>query len=59
MLVTADNTVTVKLQQLDKPQASQAQQVTLLVPTRNTLPLGGAQVVTKIVEQPPLTTGAE
>jgi hypothetical protein len=48
------DTVTVKLQQLDWPQKSVAQQMTVLVPIGNTLPLGGTQLVV-IGGQPPLT----
>jgi hypothetical protein len=48
------NTVTVKLQLLDRPQESVALQLTLVVPIGNTLPLDGAQLV-MIGGQPPLT----
>ena len=48
------NTVTVKLQLLDRPQESVALQLTLVVPIGNTLPLGGTQLVV-IGGQPPLT----
>jgi len=48
------NTVTVKLQVLDRPQESVALQLTLVMPIGNTLPLGGTQLVV-IGGQPPLT----
>jgi hypothetical protein len=48
------NTVTVKLQELDRPQESVALQLTVLVPIGNTLPLGGTQLVV-IGGQPLLT----
>jgi hypothetical protein len=48
------NTVTVKLQLLDRPQESVALQLTLVVPIGNTLPLDVAQLV-MIGGQPPLT----
>jgi hypothetical protein len=48
------DTVTVKLQVLDRPQESVALQLTVLVPIGNTLPLGGTQLVV-IGGQPLLT----
>jgi hypothetical protein len=48
------NTVTVKLQLLDRPQESVALQLTVVMPFENTLPLGGTQLVV-IGGQPPLT----
>jgi hypothetical protein len=47
----------VKLQQLDWPQESVAQQLTVVVPLGNVLPLGGTQLVV-IGGNPPLTVAA-